>query len=181
MALLPYVLDDLLDVPSTRHHFGLGIHPNDLWLAPRAASTGYLRPFRNLLANLERGEGVEKATHIGKDGFQVSLDVQHFAPNEISVKTVDNAIMVEAKHEERPDEHGYISRQFKRRYDLPKGFNAADVVSSLSSDGVLTIKAPPATPAVEGNVRHVQIQQTGPAAINVGNKDNGKKVEKVKK
>lgn len=115
--------------------------------------------------------------------FLLITDVQHFAPNEISVKTVDNTIIVEAKHEERPDEHGFISRQFKRRYDLPKGFNAHDVVSNLSSDGVLTIKAPPATPSIEGNVRHVQIQQTGPAAINVGNKekDSGKKDEKAKK
>lgn len=173
MALLPFILDDLIEGPSTRHHFGLGVHPNELWLAPRS-SASYMRPWRNLLSNVERTDGAEKQSHIGKDGFQVCLDVQHFAPNEISVKTVDNVIIVEAKHEERPDEHGYISRQFKRRYDLPKDFNAADVVSNLSSDGVLTIKAPH-SPAIEGNVRHVQIQQTGPAAINVGNKENGKK------
>lgn len=41
---------------------------------------------------------MEKQSHFGKDGFQGSLDVQHFAPNEISVKTVDNSIIVEGKH-----------------------------------------------------------------------------------
>lgn len=78
MALLPYVLDDLLDVPSTRHHFGLGLHPSDLWLAPRGHSVGYANPWRKILSNLERGEGAEKASHIGKDGFQVCLGKNFF-------------------------------------------------------------------------------------------------------
>ena len=106
---------------------------------------------------------MEKKSHIGKDGFQVCLDVQHFQPNEISVKTENNSIVVNAKHEEKKDDHGYISREFTRRYELPKGFKVEDVTSSLSSDGVLTVKCPHA-PALEGsNVRQIQIQQTGPA------------------
>lgn len=49
---------------------------------------------------------------------------------------------------------------------LPKGFHTKDVVSTLSSDGVLTLKAPPAANPDE-NVRHIQIQQTEPARLNV--------------
>lgn len=104
---------------------------------------------------------------MGKDGFQVCLNVQHFQPNEISVKTVDNSIVVDASHEERKDSHGYISRRFTRRYALPEGYKAEDVISSISSDGLLSIRCPKTEPAVEGNVRHIQIQQTGPARVNV--------------
>lgn len=50
--------------------------------------------------------------------------------------------MVEGKHEERQDKHGYISRQFTRRYKLPPNVNLEAVKSSLSSDGVLSIAAP---------------------------------------
>ncbi|XP_077299534.1 heat shock protein 27-like [Arctopsyche grandis] len=75
----------------------------------------------------------------GPSRFQVCMDVQQFAPEEISVKTVDKFVVVEAKHDERQDEHGYIQRHFVRRYALPEGVEPNDVISSLSSDGVLTI------------------------------------------
>lgn len=58
------------------------------------------------------------------------------------MKTVGNNIIIEAKHEERQDEHGYVSRQFLRRYVLPPSHDVINITSSLSSDGVLTITAP---------------------------------------
>lgn len=73
---------------------------------------------------------------------QVILDVQQFSPDEITVKTVDNHVTVEAKHEEKQDEHGYVSRHFVRRYVLPPSHDLANITSTLSSDGVLTITAP---------------------------------------
>ena len=41
----------------------------------------------------------QKGLHFGKDGFQACVDVHHFAPSEVTVKTVDNQIIVEGKHE----------------------------------------------------------------------------------
>ncbi len=73
---------------------------------------------------------------------QVSLDVQQFKPEEINVKVVDDHVVVEGKHEERQDKHGFISRQFTRRYLLPPNVNIEAVKSSLSSDGILSISAP---------------------------------------
>jgi crystallin alpha B len=73
---------------------------------------------------------------------QVILDVQQFAPNELTVKTLDNTVIVEGKHEEKQDEHGYVSRHFLRRYILPSDIEVNSIVSSLSSDGVLTVTAP---------------------------------------
>lgn len=104
---------------------------------------------------LQQAKPLEKS-----DDFIVSLDVQHFAPEEVTVKAVDNFIEVEAKHEERPDEHGYVSRYFKRRYAFPEGFNADGIVSKLSSDGVLTIRAPKIQKGPQERV--IPIVHTGP-------------------
>lgn len=42
------------------------------------------------------------------------------------------------------DEHGYIAREFHRRYRLPPGVDPAAVTSALSPEGVLSIQAAPA-------------------------------------
>lgn len=99
-----------------------------------------------------------------KDGFQVSLNVAHFKPDEINVKVVDNCVFVEAKHEERSEDgESYVSRQFSRRYYLPDEYSIADVVSKLSSDGILTVVAPPKELNTDKG-RNIQIQQTGSPA-----------------
>jgi len=181
MALLPLLIEltDELSQPTYNrwNNFGRGIYPHELEILPTPRSllnqyyTGY-QTCPRLLSELRGTVDSGAKTTIGKDGFQVCLDVQQFAPNEISVKTVDNSIVVEAKHEERQDEHGYVSRQFARRYTLPQGFNIKDVVTQLSSDGILTIKAPPEPKALEKeNVRVLQIQQTGPARLNTANQE----------
>ncbi|XP_060534605.1 protein lethal(2)essential for life-like [Cylas formicarius] len=85
-----------------------------------------------------------------KQKFQVRLDVENFKPDEIKVKTVnDNVIEIEAKHEEKKDDHGFISRHFVRRFVLPKGHNLKEVVSSLSEDGILTVTAPKQNPEIQ--------------------------------
>lgn len=40
------------------------------------------------------------------------------------------------------DEHGYVSREFFRKYKLPAGVDSGAFTSSLSSDGVLSISCP---------------------------------------
>ncbi|XP_051257840.1 alpha-crystallin B chain-like [Dicentrarchus labrax] len=79
---------------------------------------------------------------IEKDRYVIYLDVKHFSPDELSVSVSDEFITVHAKHEDRKDDHGFVSREFLRKYRLPNGILSADVTSSLSSDGVLTITAP---------------------------------------
>jgi len=97
----------------------------------------------------------------------VNLDVQQFKHDELTVKTVNNFVVVEGKHEERQDEHGFISRQFQRRYMLPNDVEADTIVSQLSSDGVLTIFAPKkALPATDGE-RIVPICHTQTPALKV--------------
>lgn len=76
-----------------------------------------------------------------KGNYKITLDVQHFRPDDISVKVTNTEIIVEGKHEERQDTHGFISRHFKRRYPLPTHCTAENVSSTMSSDGILTIIA----------------------------------------
>nr|CAD7398815.1 unnamed protein product [Timema poppensis] len=147
-------------------HFAMGLRRDDLLsslnpLLP-LRSSGYLRPWRHL--NRQDSGGVSSIT-TEKDKFQVILDVQQFSPSEITVKTVGNEVIVEAKHEEKQDEHGYVSRHFLRRYLLPTDIEVKDVVSSLSSDGVLTVTAPKKLPPLPAGERSVPIIQTGVPAV----------------
>lgn len=73
------------------------------------------------------------------DIYQIMVDVAHFTPEEISVKMVDNTIVVTGKHEDKADNYGYVSRQFSRKYLLPSDVEPESVNSTLSADGVLAI------------------------------------------
>uniref|UniRef100_A0A4X1UH27 Heat shock protein beta-1 n=1 Tax=Sus scrofa TaxID=9823 RepID=A0A4X1UH27_PIG len=83
------------------------------------------------------------------DRWRVSLDVNHFAPEELTVKTKDGVVEITGKHEERQDEHGFISRCFTRKYTLPPGVDPTQVSSSLSPEGTLSVEAPLPKPATQ--------------------------------
>ncbi|XP_069470402.1 alpha-crystallin B chain isoform X3 [Ambystoma mexicanum] len=77
-----------------------------------------------------------------KDKFSLNLDVKHFSPEELQVKVLGDFIEIHGKHEERQDEHGYVSRDFHRKYKMPVDVESLSITSSLSSDGVLTVIGP---------------------------------------
>lgn len=175
MSLLPFLFDYEVNRPRLlEQHFGLGLTPEDLLHAAAGplVSREYYRPWRHLAA---AARDVGSSIKSDKDKFQVNLDVQQFAPEEISVKTADGYIVVEGKHEEKKDEHGYISRQFTRRYALPEGCVPESVESRLSSDGVLTVTAPRKVPLAVQGERTVPITQTGPIRKEVKDQANGDK------
>ncbi|XP_034728178.1 heat shock protein 67B1 [Etheostoma cragini] len=74
--------------------------------------------------------------------WRVSLEVAHFFPSEISLSVRDGFLEVGGKHEERPDEHGFIARCFSRKYRLPAEIDATKIVATLSVDGILSVEAP---------------------------------------
>lgn len=87
-----------------------------------------------------------------KDRFAIYLDVKHFSPEELSVSVSDDFVAIHAKHEDRQDDHGFVSREFLRKYKLPAGVLCSEVTSSLSVDGVLTITAPRSSPGTERSI-----------------------------
>ncbi|XP_046399286.1 heat shock protein 23-like [Ischnura elegans] len=160
MAYLAYSLVDPLD---SLHRSLSQLERAMSLAAPLAACTrpepkvAYYRPWRHVSG---QHSGMSNVS-LDKEGFQIKLDVQQFAPEEISVKTVDDHIVVEGKHEEKEDEHGFVYRHFVRRYAIPEGVKADAMTSSLSSDGVLTICAPKLEAIKGGNERVINIVQTG--------------------
>lgn len=79
--------------------------------------------------------------------LKLRFDVSQYTPEEIVVKTVDNKLMVHAKHEEKTDTKS-VYREYNREFLLPKNVNPESIRSSLSKDGVLTVDAP--LPAIAG-------------------------------
>ncbi|XP_017758935.1 PREDICTED: alpha-crystallin B chain isoform X3 [Eufriesea mexicana] len=73
--------------------------------------------------------------------LKLRFDVSQYAPEEIVVKSVDNKLLVYAKHEEKTESKS-VYREYNREFLLPKGTNPESIKSSLSKDGVLTVEAP---------------------------------------
>merc|ERR1711972_603136 len=74
--------------------------------------------------------------------MEVSLDTSQYRPDELSVSVSGGVVSVEGKHEEKAEDGSkMVSSQFARKYTLPNGAEPEDVVSNLSSDGVLVITA----------------------------------------
>jgi len=92
--------------------------------------------------------------------FEVKLNVTNFTPEEITVKVAGNNLLVEGKHEEKQDKngHGYVSRQFTRRYTLPDDVDLEQLSSSMDAKGkTLTIHAPKKKLQLDGSERVIPI------------------------
>ena len=179
MSVLPMLFSNWWEDLDSPHrvfdqYFGMNIDPDyDLDnIAPIVNQALIYRPnrlisrsrYRPYITNRKnRGSSTIQKD---KDKFMVTLDVQQFSPDEINVKVQDKSVIVEAKHEEKEDEHGWISRQFVRKYIIPAQCDIDKVESRLSSDGVLTITAPRKRQQTESNERQIQIQYTGQPALN---------------
>lgn len=90
----------------------------------------------------------------GEDGgsqeLKLRFDVSEYAPEEIMVKTVDNKLLVHAKHEEVGGGKS-VYREYNREFLLPHGTNPELIKSSLSKDGILTVEAPLPTQAIQSS------------------------------
>ncbi|KAL8173591.1 UNVERIFIED_CONTAM: hypothetical protein K2H54_009083 [Gekko kuhli] len=113
-----------------------GISPGDI-LAPTLYHGYYIRP----RINKQLDRGVSEVT-LNDHKFQVFLDVCHFTPDEIAIRTVDNLLEVTAQHPQKADRHGFISREFTRTYILPLDADPLLVKATVTHDGILTIEAP---------------------------------------
>ncbi|XP_008575832.1 PREDICTED: alpha-crystallin B chain isoform X2 [Galeopterus variegatus] len=107
-----------------------------------ALGTTVVAPLNQIAMFIQRGIFRRKEMRLEKDRFSVNLDVKHFSPEELKVKVLGDVIEVHGKHEERQDEHGFISREFHRKYRVPADVDPLAITSSLSSDGVLTVNGP---------------------------------------
>ncbi|KAM6945567.1 alpha-crystallin A chain [Aplochiton taeniatus] len=122
--------------------FGEGMFDHDLF--PYTASTispYYYRYglFRNFPDFSHSGMSEVRSD---RERFSVYLDVKHFSPDELNIKVADDYVEIQGKHGERQDDHGYISREFHRRYRLPSSVDQSAITCTLSTDGLLTLMGP---------------------------------------
>nr|AYP00112.1 small heat shock protein 21.4 [Laodelphax striatellus] len=184
--LLRDLLDDIYNPANIYdQHFGLGLlndelQPSSHSLLSVPLSSGYVRPWRHLHSDNSGVSTIEA----DENNFKVNLDVQQFKPEEISVKLSGNDLVIEGKHEERKDKHGYVSRQFTRRYTIPDNFDLEKSESKLSSDGILSLMAPKKIEA-STTQRSIPIVRTNQPALKQqqhqitkdAKKQNGEKME----
>ncbi|XP_021194612.3 alpha-crystallin B chain [Helicoverpa armigera] len=188
MSLLPYFYDierpiRLMERDFFRPENFFGYSPYNQLMPRDFFGPSFLKPWENVfrpwenfmkpIEQLSSAMNQLALNEVGKitsddEKFQVNVDVQHFSPAEINVKVVDGHVIVEGKHEEKRDEHGYVSRQFVRRYALPQGCLPDTVESRLSSDGVLTVTAPKVLALPSTGEKIVPITHTGPIKKQIG-------------
>ncbi|XP_054000695.1 protein lethal(2)essential for life-like [Hylaeus anthracinus] len=147
-AGIPKTLLQMLHLPSYK--------------AESRCPVAYSRPWSELL---RKGEGGASTVKDDKDKFRVDLDVQHFGPDEINVKVADHCVTVEGRHEEKADDHGWVARQFSRRYIVPEQCDIEQVSAKLSSDGVLSIIVPRKEKPLPNGERVINIEHTGKPSI----------------
>merc|ERR1712071_153196 len=126
----------------------------------RMVNMGMANPMRRMEGELGK---LISSVKDDEKSFQVMVDVSQFRPNEVTVKATDKNIVVHGRHEERTDQHGYVSREFRRRVAIPKGVNPESVTSTLSPEGVLTVMAPKLT--LQGSERVIPITMAHSAGV----------------
>ncbi|KAJ1189321.1 hypothetical protein NDU88_006069 [Pleurodeles waltl] len=128
--------------PSRIFDQSFGDHLPEADLLPSAAVGGPLYFKLPLFKSPSWVEGGLSEMRFDRDKFSINLDVKHFSPEELQVKVFGDFIEIHGNHEERQDEHGYVSRHFHRKYKIPLDVDSLLITSALSSDGVLTVTGP---------------------------------------
>lgn len=83
-------------------------------------------------------EEMDRKSNITTDEFHVFLDVKEYRPDEITVKTINEMVIVEGKQQKRSSNE--IPRHFVRHFELPEFFDSEDVFSTISDDGILEVQ-----------------------------------------
>uniref|UniRef100_A0A0R3RRK5 SHSP domain-containing protein n=1 Tax=Elaeophora elaphi TaxID=1147741 RepID=A0A0R3RRK5_9BILA len=104
-------------------------------------------------------EGIDIRTNIINDAsrFVVEIDAYQFRPEEIQVKTIDDTLLIEGRHEDVRDRDNFTKMYFVRKYQLPLDVNPMDIASTIDSTGRLFVEAKK-QPRAQGRERMVPIE-----------------------
>merc|ERR1711884_620776 len=144
----------------------------DIWSSEDNDLQKRLELFKNKSALAVPGKN--EAAHnlqvsCSNDKFMVQLELPGFNPEDFSLKTKDNVIVLEAVHEGKSDGES-TSRKFVKEFKVPEGVIQDQLQSSYSSEGILTIHAPRKINAPEG----AEVQEAMAAASKAYTTDDGK-------
>jgi len=103
----------------------------------------------------EAGPGLGEAAHnvqvsVSNDKFQVQLELPGFSPEDFTLKTKDDVILLEAVHETKNEDGSSQTRNFSKEFKMPAGVQSEQLASTYSGQGILTITAPRVIDAPEG-------------------------------
>merc|ERR1719168_357095 len=80
----------------------------------------------------------------------IQLELPGFAPEDFSLKTKDDIIIIEAVHNAKSEDGSSDSRKFTKEFKMPGGVATDQLSSTYSGTGILTISAPRVISAPEG-------------------------------
>jgi len=128
------------------------------------------------------GSGLNEAAHniqvsASNDKFQVQLELPGFAPEDFSLKTKDDIVIVEAVHDVKSEDGSSDTRRFTREFKMPGGVVREQLSSTYSGKGILTVSAPRVLTAPEG----AQISEAMKAQSQAFTTDDGTAVKKDEK
>uniref|UniRef100_A0A914Z7D2 SHSP domain-containing protein n=1 Tax=Panagrolaimus superbus TaxID=310955 RepID=A0A914Z7D2_9BILA len=105
-------------------------------------------------------EGIDIKANIVNDRsrFAVDIDAYQFKPEELQVKTLDDTLLIEGRHEDVKDPDNFTKMYFIRKYQLPADVNPQEISSSIDGSGRLTVEAPKHNQAIEGRERMIPIE-----------------------
>jgi len=84
------------------------------------------------------------------DKFQIQLELPGFSPEDFSLKTKGDLIVVEAVHETKSDDGSSQTRSFTKEFKMPGGVVSEQLSSTYNGQGILTVSAPRVISAPEG-------------------------------
>jgi len=101
------------------------------------------------------GAGLSEAAHniqvsASNDKFMIQLELPGFSPEDFSLKTKDDIIIIEAVHDTKTEDGSSGSRTFTKEFKMPSGVTTEKLSSTYTGAGILTISAPRVISAPEG-------------------------------
>jgi len=101
------------------------------------------------------GAGLNEAAHniqvsASNDKFMIQLELPGFSPEDFSLKTKDDIIIIEAVHNTKTDDGSSSDRTFTKEFKMPSGVVTEKLSSTYSGAGILTISAPRVITAPDG-------------------------------
>lgn len=105
------------------------------------------------------------------DAFLIQLELPGFNPEDFSLKTKDDVIILEANHKSG-DADQETSRKYVKEFKMPQGVLRDRISSAYTAEGVLTIEAPRKLEAPKG----AEISEAMTAASKAYTTEDGTKV-----
>jgi len=108
-------------------------------------------------------DGIDVKTNIVNDDkrFAVEIDCYQFRPEELQVKTLDDTLLIEGRHENVKDPDNYTKMYFVRKYQLPFDVESQTITSSVDSSGRLMVEAAKRPYAIDSRERAIPIESAG--------------------